>query len=117
MTVVGKELAIACARAADDMKAENIRIMDVRGLSSITDFIVICCGTSIPHLKAVLREVEAIVAEKHGAKPLRAEGKPETRWVVLDYVDVMVHVMDTAARDLYGLEDLWGDGAEVAWAE
>lgn len=115
MTVEGKELAIACARAADDMKAENIRILDVRGLSSITDFIVICSGTSIPHLKAVLREVEALVQERHAVKPLRAEGKPETKWVVLDYVDVMLHVMDDETRNLYGLEDLWGDGDEIQW--
>lgn len=116
MTVVGKELAIACARAADDMKAEDIRILDVRGLSSITDFIVICSGTSIPHLKAVLREVEALVLERHAVKPLRAEGKPETKWVVLDYVDVMLHVMDDETRNLYGLEDLWGDGDEIQWS-
>ncbi|MFC4993502.1 ribosome silencing factor [Rubritalea tangerina] len=117
MKVEGKELAIACAHAADENKAENIRVLDVTGLSSLTDFIVICSGNSMPHLKALLRDTEAIVFEKHEVKPYSGEGRAETNWVVLDYFDVMVHIMSEDARGHYDLENLWGDAKEVAWSE
>jgi len=113
--VVGIELAKACALAADMVKAENVQVIDVRELSSITDFMVICSGNSMPHLKGLLRDVEEIVREEHGAKPFRIEGRAETKWVVLDYVDVMVHVMDEEMRELYALESLWGDGKVIEW--
>ena len=111
--VVGIELAKACALAADYVKAEDIRVIDVRELSSLTDFMVICSGTSMPHLKAVLRDIEDLVRERHDSRPFRSEGRAETKWVVLDYVDVMVHIMSEDMRELYGLEELWGDGKEV----
>ena len=114
--IEGIELAKACALAADENKAENIKVLDVRGISPITDFIVICSGTSMPHLKAILRDVDRNVAEKHQASPHESEGKAEARWVVLDYVDVMVHIMLEDMRDLYALEELWGDASSVEWA-
>ncbi len=113
--IEGIELAKACALAADENKAENIRVMDVRGLSPLTDFIVVCSGTSMPHLKAILRDVDGHVAEKHQASPHESEGKAEARWVVLDYIDVMVHIMLEDMRELYALEDLWGDATNVEW--
>lgn len=116
MKVEGKELAIACAHAADDNKAEDIRVLDVIGLSSLTDFIVICSGNSMPHLKALMRDTEQIVAEKHDVRPYSGEGRAETNWVVLDYFDVMVHIMSEDARALYDLENLWGDAKEVEWS-
>ncbi len=115
MPAEGQELAISCARAAEEILAENIRVVDLKGISSLTDFMVICSGTSMPHLKAILRDVEAKVAEWTEAKPLRAEGRSDSRWVVLDYVDVVVHVMHEEMRDLYALEELWGDAAVVDW--
>ena len=115
MSAEGRELAVACARAAEEMMAENIRILDVQGISSLTDFMVICSGTSMPHLKAILRDVEAKVVEWTEAKPLHMEGRTDSRWVVLDYVDVMVHIMHQEMRDLYALEDLWGDAGVVEW--
>lgn len=117
MPAEGQELAIACARAAEEMLAEDIRVLDLRGISSLTDFMVICSGTSMPHLKAILREVEAKVRDWTEARPLHSEGKADSRWVVLDYVDVIVHIMHQELRDLYGLEDLWGDAARIEWAE
>lgn len=115
MAIEGVELAKACAKAADQMKAEEIRIWDLRGLSNLTDFMVVCSGSSQPHLRAVLREVSEKLNEEHGAKPANSEGKADTRWVVLDYIDVMVHVMDNELREYYGLEELWKDAKEVAW--
>lgn len=111
--IKGEELAKACALAADENKAEDIRILDVRGISPLTDFIVICSGTSTPHLKAILRDIEANVSERHDSKPHSLEGKADARWVVLDYIDVMVHVMLEEMRELYALEDLWGDAKEI----
>ena len=113
--IEGQELAVACARAADEMQAEDIRVWDVQGISTVTDFIVVCSGNSMPHLRAVLRDVEKHVFEWHGVRPSSAEGKADSRWVVLDFIDVMVHVMDDEMRVHYGLERLWGDAKEVAW--
>jgi ribosome-associated protein len=114
--IEGVELARACALAADEIQAENIRLWDLRGISTLTDFMVVCSGNSMPHLRAVLRDVEHHVWEWHRVRPVNAEGKVDSRWVVLDYVDVMVHIMHGELREHYGLERLWGDAKEVAWA-
>ena len=77
--------------------------------------LVVCTGTSMPQLRAILRDVAGKVEEEHDAKPVHTEGRADTRWVVLDYIDVMVHVMDTELREFYGLENLWKDAREVEW--
>ncbi len=115
--IEGIQLAKACANAAEENKAENIRVFDLRGQSSITDFIVICSGTSAPHLKAILRDMDKDLMQNHKTEPFRTEGMTDARWVILDYVDVMVHVMLEDMRELYDLESLWADAAEVAWEE
>lgn len=115
MEIKGLELAKACAAAAIDTKAENVRIWDLRGVSCLTDFMVVCSGTSMPQLRAILRDVAGKVEEEHGVKPVHTEGRADTRWVVLDFIDVMVHVMHQEMRDYYGLEDLWKDAKEVGW--
>lgn len=112
----GLELAIACAQAAEDIKAEDIRVLDLRGLSSLTDFMVICSGSSMPHLKAISREISKGIGRVRGELPSHTEGKAITRWVVLDYFDVMVHVLHEEMRELYALEGLWGDAQEVSWS-
>lgn len=115
MPIEGKELALACARAADNIKAEKIRVLDMRGISNLTDYMVVCSGTSMPQLRAVLREVTETVVEEYGVRPVHSEGKADTRWVVIDFIDVMVHVMDEELRDFYGLEELWKDAKEIPW--
>lgn len=115
MSIQGEELALACAKAADGINAENIRVWDMRGVSNLTDYMVVCSGTSMPQLRAILRDVASEVEDLHGAKPNMTEGKADTRWVVLDYIDVMVHVMHQELREYYGLEDLWKDAKEVTW--
>ena len=116
MTAIkGHELALACAKAADDTKAENICIKDMRGISSLTDFMVVCTGNSLPQMRAILRDVAHKVDEEHGVKPYHREGKVDARWVVLDYVDVMVHIMDEEMRSFYGLEELWKDAPDLEW--
>ncbi len=117
MAIQGEELALACAKAADDIKAENIRVWDMRGVSNLTDFMLVCSGSSMPQLRAILRDVAGDILELHGVKPVNSEGKADSRWVVLDYIDVMVHVMDDELRTYYGLEELWQDAKEVAWQQ
>ncbi|MDB4353668.1 ribosome silencing factor [Akkermansiaceae bacterium] len=115
MSDEGEKLALACAHAADETKADDIRVFDVRGISTITDFMIVCSGSSMPHLKAISRDIEGKVAEFTGEHAFRTEGKASTRWVVLDFVNVMVHVLHTEMRELYALEDLWGDAKQLLW--
>ncbi|MFK7850162.1 MAG: ribosome silencing factor [Akkermansiaceae bacterium] len=115
MAIVGEELAKACVKAAEDIQAENIRVWDMRGISSLTDFMIVCSGSSMPHLRAIIRDVSANVDKEWKVKPANKEGKADTRWVVLDYIDVMVHVMHDEMREFYGLEELWADAKELDW--
>lgn len=101
------DLAKACARAADDAKATQIAIYDLRATSSLTEYAIICTATSVPHLRAVLRDVSKDVEEKHGVLPVYAERTPQALWAVLDYIDVMVHVMADEVREFYQLEAFW----------
>ena len=112
---VGLRLALAAARHAEDIKAEEIVVLDVSAVSSITDFFVICSGSSTPHLKAIAREVRAGMAESHGVKPATADGDHESQWVVLDYGIMMVHAFHPEKREMYALEDLWGDAERIEW--
>jgi len=115
--IVGRDLAVACALAAEEIQAEEIRVWDMREVSSLTDYMVVCSGSSMPHLRAILRDVAGNVREQHNARPVNKEGNPEARWVVLDFIDVMVHIMHAELREFYGLEKLWADATEIEWNE
>lgn len=108
-----KKLALLCRELADNKKAENILILDVRGLSSVTDYFVIASGTSEPHLRAIVNEIEDKLRDDHGVRPRAIDGTFQTAWVVLDYFDVIVHVMRADVRDRYDLETLWGDAPRI----
>ncbi|MEI6078053.1 MAG: ribosome silencing factor [Verrucomicrobiota bacterium] len=108
-----KKLALLCSKLADNKKAENILALDVRKLSSVTDFFVIASGTSQPHLRAIVEEISSKLRDEHDLRPTRAEGSTSGTWVVLDYFDVIVHVMHTETRKRYDLEGLWGDAKSV----
>ena len=108
-----KKLAQLCRDFADNKKAENIVILDVRKLSSVTDYFVIASGTSEPHLRAIVEEITDQLREEHGVRPMRTDGTVHGAWVVLDFFDVIVHVMRQDAREHYDLESLWGDAARV----
>ena len=108
-----KKLAQLCRDFADNKKAENIVILDVRDLSSVTDYFVIASGTSEPHLRAIVDEITDRLRDEHDLRPLRKDGSMQGAWVVLDFFDVIVHVMRTDARERYDLEGLWGDAARV----
>lgn len=108
-----KKLAQLCGDCADNKKAENIVILDVRDLSSVTDYFVIASGTSEPHLRAIVDEITDRLREEHGLRPTRRDGSVAGAWVVLDFFDVIVHIMRPDARERYDLEGLWGDAARL----
>ena len=104
-----KKLALLCRDLADNKKGENIVILDVRKLSSVTDYFVVASGTSQPHLRAIVEEISSQLRDVHELRPARSEGTKNGTWVVMDYFDVIVHVMHTETRQRYDLEGLWGD--------
>lgn len=108
-----KKLALLCREFADNKKAENIVVIDVRKLSSVTDYLVIASGTSQPHLRAIVEEITSKLRDDHDLRPSRAEGAVTGTWVVMDYFDVIVHVMHAETRQRYDLEGLWGDAKPV----
>ena len=102
-----------CRELADNKKAEDIVILDVRELSSVTDYFVIATGTSEPHLRAIVDEITDKLREDNDLRPKAVDGTFRAAWVVLDYFDVIVHVMRTDVRNRYDLETLWGDAPRV----
>jgi ribosome-associated protein len=108
-----RKLALLCREMADNKKAEDIVILDVRELSSVTDYFVIAAGGNEPHLRAIVDEITDRLREDHDLRPNAIDGTLKAAWVVLDYFDVMVHVMRQDVRERYDLETLWGDAPRV----
>jgi len=108
-----KKLALICWEQADNKKAENIVILDVSKLSSVTDYFVVCSATSEPHLRAISDEITDALRDDHELRPRAIDGTLQTAWIVMDYFDVIVHIMKTDAREKYDLEALWGDAPRV----
>jgi ribosome-associated protein len=111
--MTGEETARLCAKYADDKKAEDIVILDVRGISPITDYFVICTASSSPHLRAVQSEIDDQMIREHDQRPRWRDTNFESEWLVLDYADVMVHIFQKEKREFYALEQLWGDAKKV----
>ncbi len=107
------ETALLSAEAADAKKAFDILVLDLRGLTFITDYFVICSGGSTTHVGAVADWVHQTLA-KDGTHPSHIEGGSEASWVLMDYGDVVVHIFDEQARTYYSLERLWGDAPRVS---
>ncbi|HWC59125.1 MAG TPA: ribosome silencing factor [Verrucomicrobiae bacterium] len=108
-----KKLALLCRELADNRKAEDIVVLDVRELSTVTDYFVIASGTSEPHLRAIVDEITDQLREEHDIRPRAVDGTLQTAWIVLDFFDVIVHVMKKDVRERYDLETLWGDAPQV----
>src|SRR5271170_7305291 len=108
-----KKLALLCRELADNRKAENIVVLDVRELSSVTDFFVVASGTSEPHLRAITEEITDKLRDDYHVRPRAVDGTTQTAWIVLDFFDVIVHVMRADLRERYNLEGLWGDAPQV----
>jgi len=101
-----KKLALLCREFADNKKADDIVILDLSELSSVTDYFVIASGTSEPHLRAIVDEIEDKLRDEHHLRPRAVDGTLHTAWIVLDYFDVIVHVMRQEVRERYDLETL-----------
>jgi len=108
-----KQLALACRALADNKKAENLVVLDVRKLSTVTDFFVMATGTSEPHLRAIENEVLDGLRRDHDLKPVHTEGSAQSHWVVADFFDVIVHIMSADVRAHYDIEGLWADAPKV----
>lgn len=93
-------------RELEEIKARDVNAMDVRKLTSIADYLVICCGTSSRHCKSIAHHVVE-KAKAAGAMPLGIEGEQDGAWILVDLADVIVHVMQRETRDYYQLEKLW----------
>jgi len=91
-------------------------VLDLRGISTLTDFFVICSGSSEPHLKAIAGEIETKLREDYDTRPAAVDGFPASQWIVLDYLQVIVHVLHRDKRDFYSLEDLWSDAPRLTIA-
>jgi ribosome-associated protein len=108
-----KKLALLCRDLAENRKAENLVVLDVREVSSVTDYFVIASGTSEPHLRAITDEITEKLRDEYNLRPRAVDGTMQTAWVVLDFFDVIVHVMRADVRERYNLEGLWGDAPQV----
>lgn len=107
-----RALALLAAEACDDRKAVDIRLIRVDEVSSLTDWFVICSGLTDVQVRAIARSVEDSLELEAGRLPLRREGQSEGRWVLLDYGELIVHVLTPQERSYYDLESFWGHGAQ-----
>ena len=106
------EIAALAAKALDDKKARNIKVLKTDKQTVLADYFVICNGTSSTHIKALTEEVDGRLSDA-GEPPLRREGHRSGTWVLLDFGSVVVHIFTEEARAFYDLERLWGDSEEV----
>ena len=107
--------AVAAARLCHDRHCEDILLFDLRGLSDLTDYILIASGTSQRQIKSVATELSDFADMRRGVERLGLEGNDAANWVVLDFIDVVVHLFEAETRVHYDLEMMWGDAASVVW--
>jgi len=108
-TLAPEALADRIAEIASDRKATDIRVLDLRGVVSYTDYFVICSGNTERQTKAIHDAIHEELKKRHGLLPRRVEGAREARWVLMDYLDCVVHIFTPDARRFYRLEQLWGE--------
>jgi ribosome-associated protein len=111
------DLVMEAAEAASSKKAQGIVILDVSELLVITDHFLVCNGNNERQVRTIADEVERSLRESRGAKPFRREGVREGRWILLDYVDFVVHVFGPEEREYYDLERLWADAPRIQFEE
>lgn len=116
MELSGAEIAEIGAKAALERKAKDVIVLNLKGLSSVTDFFVICTGTSDVHAEGIAELIEDKLGE-HNVKLWHREGMKKASWILLDYIDVMIHIFTKDTREFYGLERLWGDAPRTEYVE
>jgi ribosome-associated protein len=112
-----RSLAVVAARAADDRKARDVRVWDVRRQSTVSDYVVLCTVEAPAHLDAVEDELRRRIREEFDRSPGHVDGRTRAGWTVVDYGGVVVHVMTESARTFYDLERLWEGARAVPWSE
>ena len=112
MTQTNETLALGIAQALYDKQAEAIRILDVRGISTVTDICVIASGTSAPHLKALQKAAQSYLKSDTDLR-YRTSGESDSGWVLLDAFNVVVHIFAPEAREYYDIEALWTGAKEI----
>lgn len=105
------------AKTLSDKKAEKIRILDLKGVTTMADYFIICSSASDVHAKTLADEVSEKVSETYSEKPWRKEGLEVRRWIILDYVHVVVHIFNAETRDYYGLERMWNDAKVTSYTD
>ena len=112
-------MAFAAARTAEDNRGENIVVLDMRAITPVFDYFVIATGNSRRQLHAISDEIEHVLAVELKDKRMGLEGYTESRWILLDYGNVVIHLFDEETREFYALEDFWGEAPRVAlpWQE
>jgi ribosome-associated protein len=103
------ELVKFIAKTLSDKNGEEIVSLDLRGITTIADYFVVCNGLSEVHTKALSEEVEEKVRKAFGEKPWRKEGLDTRRWIILDYVNIVIHIFKKEYREHYAIEKMWGD--------
>jgi len=109
-----RKLALAAARAAAEMRGREIKVLDLREQTALFDYFVIVTGNSGRQLHAISEEIDRVLEKELGDRRMGIEGYRESRWIVLDYGNVVIHIFDDETREFYQLENLWTGGAEVS---
>jgi ribosome-associated protein len=108
-----KELVVRAATLAEEKKAIDIKILDLREMTSITDYFIICTGEVNDHVKAIVKSVEKGLIKEYAHKAFHIEGYNTQNWVIIDYFDFIVHVFNPETREYYNLEKLWADAPVI----
>jgi len=109
-----KKIAIAAARAADEKKAVDIRVLELGNVSDVADYLVIAGAESSAQMGAIEGQIEEDLAP-YGLKPLRRDGRSRDRWLAVDYGNLLVHILMPHAREFYRLEQLWENAKDIKW--
>ncbi|MCA9234142.1 MAG: ribosome silencing factor [Planctomycetales bacterium] len=112
------QLALAAARTAEDNNGKDVVVLDMRAVTPVFDYFVIATGNSRRQLHAISEEIDHCLEDDLGDKRMGIEGYNESRWILLDYGNVVIHLFDDETRDYYALEDFWSQGVRVKlpWA-
>jgi ribosome-associated protein len=109
---IGRALALRAAEILEDKKGEDLLLIDVSDVSSLSDYVVLVSGSSPPHLKAMWNDLQHTLKQE-GVHAFRKSGMPESGWMVLDYVDLIIHILSPEAREYYALEELWPEAPRL----
>jgi ribosome-associated protein len=107
------QLAMAAARAAEENRGEDIVVLDMRTITPVFDYFVIATGNSRRQLHAISEDIERVLQEELRDKRMGIEGYDESRWILLDYGNVVIHLFDAETREFYALEDFWSEAQHV----